>query len=155
MRKPGQEETFDFSMKYWASFIKYECCDQNSGDYIFRPLKGQYEAINYSLYHKATSNSEQMDFHFQSVDEMGEIFQKIIVHLTIDPETLAMKFDVDLGSLPPVYYNGYEVTANFHIDNFDNNQTFWTDSNGLEMQKRILNYRPTWDLVNTNYKDAL
>ena len=142
-------------MKYWASFIKYECCDQNSGDYIFRPIKGQYEAINYSKFHKAVANSEQMDFHFQSVDEKGEIFQKIIVHLTIDPETYTMKFDVDLGSLPPVYYNGYEVTANFHIDNFDNNQTFWTDSNGLEMQKRILNYRPTWDLVNTNYKDAL
>lgn len=36
---------------------------------------------------------------------------------------------------------------------FKNNKTFWTDSNGLEMQKRILNYRPTWDLVNTNLKD--
>lgn len=150
----GQQETFDFSMKYWASFIKYECCDQNSGDYIFRPIKGQYEGIDYSLFDKATVNSEQMDFHFQAVDEAGETFQKMIVHLTIDPETLTMKFDVDLGSLPPVYYNGYEVSANFHIDNFDNNQTFWTDSNGLEMQKRILNYRPTWDLVNTNYKDA-
>ena len=36
--------------------------------------------------------------------------------------------------------------------NFKNNQTFWTDSNGLEMQKRILNYRPTWD-INQNYAD--
>ena len=75
--------------------------------------------------------------------------------MTIDVETWTVKFEVDLGSLPPVYYNGYEVTANFHIDNFDNFRTFWTDSNGLEMQKRILNYRPTWDLVKTNFKDQI
>jgi hypothetical protein len=43
----------------------------------------------------------------------------------------------------------------FEVDEFFNNKTFYTDSNGLEMQKRILNYRPTWDLVNTNYKDSL
>lgn len=29
----------------------------------------------------------------------------------------------------------------------NNDNTFYTDSNGLEMQKRILNYRPTWDLI--------
>jgi len=28
----------------------------------------------------------------------------------------------------------------------DSNLTFYTDSNGLEMQERIKNYRPTWDL---------
>ena len=39
----------------------------------------------------------------------------------------------------------------FKVDNFDNNQTFYTDSNGLEMQKRILNFRENWDL-NYNYK---
>jgi hypothetical protein len=39
------------------------------------------------------------------------------------------------------------VTVNWIFDNFEANQTFWTDSNGLEMQERILNYRPTWDLV--------
>ena len=27
------------------------------------------------------------------------------------------------------------------------NSTFYTDSNGLEEQKRILNYRPTWNLT--------
>ena len=27
----------------------------------------------------------------------------------------------------------------------DNNGTFWTDSNGLAMQRRVLNKRPTWE----------
>lgn len=35
---------------------------------------------------------------------------------------------------------------NFH-STIDNEGVFYTDSNGLEMQKRELNYRPTWDLT--------
>jgi hypothetical protein len=65
-----------------------------------------------------------------------------------------MKVDVDLDSLPPIRLVGYEVIVDFQIEKFDNNQTFWTDSNGLEMQKRILNYRPTWD-IQANYNDSL
>jgi len=42
------------------------------------------------------------------------------------------------------------------MKDFEANSTFWTDSNGLEMQKRILNYRPTWDYsgeqnISSNY----
>jgi predicted PolB exonuclease-like 3'-5' exonuclease len=85
----------------------------------------------------------------------GEEFQKIIVHVSLDADLEGIiKFEVDLGSLPPIYYDGFEVVANFHTS-MDNNQTFYTDSNGLEMQKRILNYRPTWDLVHKNYEDSL
>ena len=47
----------------------------------------------------------------------------------------------------------HEVMVDFTLMNFDNNQTFYTDSNGLEMQKRVLNYRPTWD-IKSNYKDS-
>jgi len=57
----------------------------------------------------------------------------VIVHVEIDTDLNVLKFGVDLGSLPSIDYDGYEVTANFHIAGFDNNQTFYTDSNGLEM----------------------
>ena len=40
---------------------------------------------------------------------------------------------------------GREVTVNWKIDEIHNNNTFYTDSNGLEMQQRILNYRPTFN----------
>lgn len=33
---------------------------------------------------------------------------------------------------------------------FNNSGEFYTDSNALEMQKRILNFRPTWDIKKTN-----
>ena len=77
-----------------------------------------------------------------------------IVHVTIDSDTNAIKFQVDLGSLPDINQEGHEVIVEFSVEGFDNNQTFYTDSNGLEMQKRVLNYRPTWDFVNTNLKAA-
>ena len=67
-----------------------------------------------------------------------------------------IKFDVDLNSLPSIRYGtyGYEVVAQFNVLDFHNNKTFYTDSNGMEMQKRILNYRPTWDFAGTNLRDS-
>jgi hypothetical protein len=40
------------------------------------------------------------------------------------------------------------------ISNFTNNKTFYTDSNGLESQKRILNYRAAWPLVTDEYASS-
>lgn len=79
---------------------------------------------------------------------------KAIVHVTIDNNRQSIKFDVDIDSLPESKFDGYEVIAKWHVNDFNNNQTFYTDSNGLEMQKRILNYRPTWD-INKNYDESL
>ena len=41
---------------------------------------------------------------------------------------------------------GKDSIMNFHFENFGYaNKTFFTDSNGLEMQKRIIDYRPLWE----------
>jgi hypothetical protein len=47
-------ETFRFSLNWWASKINYFSWDngQNSGDYIFRPMTGQYTPNVYSAYAK-------------------------------------------------------------------------------------------------------
>lgn len=78
-----------------------------------------------------------------------------MIHATIDEDLGTIKVDVDFDSLPWFKkYGGTSVVAVFELEDFKNNGVFYTDANGLEMQKRILNYRPTWDLVNTNYKDS-
>ena len=52
---------------------------------------------------------------------------------------------------------GKDVIMNFQFDGFGNdNKTFYTDSNGLEMQKRILDFRPMWNYsgdqnISSNY----
>lgn len=64
--------------------------------------------------------------------------------ITIDDLPL-LKVDVELFGIPQVTGLGHEVTVNFH-STIENDGVFYTDSNGLEMQKRVLNYRPSWDL---------
>lgn len=52
-----------------------------------------------------------------------------------------VEVDVEINSVNVDDNRGKEITVNFKMyDDFDNNNTFWTDSNGLEMQKRIKNF---------------
>jgi len=78
-----------------------------------------------------------MTFHFQKLNVSGNPWDQnleyVLVHVSLDPELAVIRFDVDMGSLPPLSMGGVEVFTNFRIANFDNNRTFFTDSNGLEM----------------------
>ena len=97
-----------------------------------------------------------MQFDGPGTKVINETFKKAIVTVSIDPDLAVLKFDVDVNSLPVVNDDdlpGVEQVVEFKVHNFTNNNTFFTDSNGLEMQKRILNYRPTWD-IEKNYKDS-
>jgi lysosomal alpha-mannosidase len=58
-----------------------------------------------------------------------------------------LKYDVELYGIPNDPAIGHEVTVNFHAPSVKNQGVFYTDSNGLEMQRRQLNYRPTWNLT--------
>lgn len=57
--------------------------------------------------------------------------------VTISIEDLPiLKFDVELFGIPYDPEIGHEVTVNFYAPTVENNDIFYTDSNGLEMQKR-------------------
>jgi hypothetical protein len=53
---------------------------------------------------------------------------------------------VELYGIPKNKKIGHEVTVNFLAPSIDNQDLFFTDSNGLAMRERKLNYRPTWEL---------
>ena len=60
----------------------------------------------------------------------------------------AIEWEVRLHGVPVSDGFGKEVVANWEFPGFqEGHQTFYTDSNGLEMQRRILNFRPDFDLV--------
>lgn len=55
-----------------------------------------------------------------------------------------IQVNVELNSIDILDDQGKDVVVNVHFDDFQSNKTFWTDSNGLEMQKRVLNHRDTF-----------
>lgn len=57
----------------------------------------------------------------------------------IEIETFVNSINVSDGQ-------GKEITLNIKDYEINNDNTFYTDSNGLETLKRINNYRPTWQL---------
>lgn len=50
-----------------------------------------------------------------------------------------------MDSIPIFDEVGKEITINIKTS-INNHNEFYTDSNGLEMQKRKINFRPTWKL---------
>jgi hypothetical protein len=57
-----------------------------------------------------------------------------------------VEFEVELNPINVEDSQGKDVTVNWKmLDGFDANKTFWTDANGLEMQKRKIRYEPTDD----------
>lgn len=89
---------------------------------------------------------QKMVFYFENTkSRTGEVNEKATVHVTLDQDFHVTKFDVELDSIPGENLDGYEITPTFDAMNFDNNKTFYTDSNGLAMQKRVLNYRNYYD----------
>jgi len=56
------------------------------------------------------------------------------------------EWTLKLGSIP-LTTQGKEVVIQFYTPKISNNRTFYTDSNGLEMQKRVLDHRDTWNFT--------
>ena len=140
-------------LKYWPSYVDFKI-GWSSGNYVFRPIDRLYEALTYSEIHQATiySNTQlvqKMLFKHQETNKYtGAVEKEALVHVTFDADLSGvLQVDVDLDSLPNVYLDGYEVIVQFQAHDFDNNSTFYTDSNGLEMQKRVLNYRSYYNIT--------
>jgi len=151
----SDDKTFEFNLKYWPSYVQLDNC-QNSGAYDFRPIDNLFEPLPYShlnkvIYSKGKISEKFILFFSKTNKRTKKEEKKAIVHVTLDQELKVAKFDVDLDTTPGGHLDGYEVVAQFKAHDFDNNATFYTDSNGLEMQKRILNYRSYYDVTEMYY----
>ena len=76
--------------------------------------------------------------------------------ITLVPDAKTIEWEVKLFGVPITGNKGKEVVAIWDVLEFDNAKTFYTDSNGLEMQQRTLDQRPGWtldtiDKVSSNY----
>jgi hypothetical protein len=155
-KRHNTTEALDFGLRYWPSYVKYGQESSNSGAYAFRQIDNLYYPLPYSTFKEAWVAKGDMvskfTLYFERANrKTGEAEMEAIVHITIDLDLNILKFDVDLNSIPTPYLDGYEVVAMFHAHNFDNNGTFFTDSNGLDMQERVLNYRSYYNITDKVY----
>ena len=87
-------------------------------------------------------------------DEKREAVWQALIRIGEGAEPV--EFEVQMLEIPIIDDLGMEVVAKWTFAGIDNEQTFYTDSNGLEMQKRILDFRPDFTLktdmkVSNNY----
>lgn len=63
-----------------------------------------------------------------------------MVNFTKELDYPTIKLDVKLDSLPDVrnVNDGFEVVVDIKVHDFYNNNTFYTDSNGLRMMERVV-----------------
>jgi len=125
-------ENFTIAMKYYDS---WKSSGQSSGDYIFRPVDNT--PSKYSVTGTGTGLAENNQLKFFLVDKYpvdGDL-QIVILILDIDEDLRLPRLKVDLGSI----IFDREIVIQFGVNNFTNHDTFYTDSNGLEMQQRVRN----------------
>lgn len=135
--------TFDI-MNYFAKIV--DDIGHTSGAYLFVPSDFLQESVRYTSFRNITT------YNGGFVQEMFLTFTSDSVYRNATAYVRVRYYDESYGSEWEVYLSGLpndnhgrEVTVNWKALNFDNNKTFYTDSNGLEMQQRILNYRASFN----------
>lgn len=133
-------ESFTINYNYYES---YQSSGQKSGAYIFRPngndpLKySTIKAIAYAEGTKAvifTLDGDKTSTKLFFSKEAGYI------------DKYGFEIETHIDSIPINDKKGKEITMNIQT-NLQSNKTFFTDSNGLEEQIRVIDFRPTWPLV--------
>uniref|UniRef100_A0A6E8VVM0 Alpha-mannosidase n=1 Tax=Anopheles coluzzii TaxID=1518534 RepID=A0A6E8VVM0_ANOCL len=111
--------------------------NRSSGAYIFRP-NGTEKAV--------TDVVEIQVVKSDLVQEVHQIFNEWIsqvIRVYAGQEHVELEWLV--GPIPIDDSKGKEIISRFESD-IKSEGTFWTDSNGREMLRRVRNYRETWEL---------
>ncbi len=134
--------TSQFNLKY-NYYESYQTPgSQLSGTYIFRPTT---RTINSSLPY-ATPQSASI-YQGKNLLQIHLNSPNIIADLRIYNDlSQGMELQTFVNSISVSDGQGKEVVLIVETPGINNQNTFYTDSMGMEMQKRVLNYRPTWDL---------
>ncbi|KAM8843149.1 lysosomal alpha-mannosidase [Synchiropus picturatus] len=136
------------SIKLSQNFYWYNASDGNntesiqpSGAYIFRP--------NCSTPFAVSSSAQTQSFQTSVVQEVRQVFSpwvSQVVRLYSDSRALELEWTV--GPVPVQDDLGKEVITRFDTD-METSELLFTDSNGREVLQRKKDFRPTWQLKQT------
>ncbi|XP_049765840.1 lysosomal alpha-mannosidase-like [Schistocerca cancellata] len=108
-----------------------------SGAYIFRPYGTSVE-VSPVVETKFYKGELVEEVHQEFTDWISQVIR-------VYKDTNHIEFEWLVGPIPVDDDIGKEIITHITTD-LVNNETFYTDSNGREMLKRVVNFRPTWDL---------
>jgi len=141
---------FSVSYHYYES---YQGTGQKSGAYIFRPsvltIAGprKYSTIKNVSYAEGS-------IYLVVVLEGDLTYTKLYFNkMPSYLETYGLETSTFVDSINIDDKQGKEIVMQVASD-LTNNRTFFTDSNGLEEQKRIINFRPTWPFVTDEFASS-
>ncbi|KAG5331257.1 MA2B1 mannosidase, partial [Acromyrmex charruanus] len=112
--------------------------NRSSGAYIFRPKELSARNFAYSGSYKIYKGPVVQELHHTINDWVSQVVR-------IYSEEQHIEFDWLVGPIPVKDKIGKEIVTRYS-SNLQTDKTFYTDSNGREMLKRVRNYRPTWNL---------
>ena len=124
---------------YWYNAsIGNKQSKQPSGAYIFRPNKSEPILIS--------QGRKTELFKGPLVQEVRQVISPFVSQvIRLHPGQRHAEFEYTVGPIPIRDNWGKEVITRFDTD-IKSTKLFYTDANGREMQKRELNFRPTWKL---------
>ncbi|KYN17373.1 Lysosomal alpha-mannosidase [Trachymyrmex cornetzi] len=112
--------------------------NRSSGAYIFRPKELSARNFAYSGSYKIYKGPVVQELHHTINDWISQVVR-------IYSEEQHIEFDWLVGPIPAKDKIGKEIITRYS-SNLQTDKTFYTDSNGREMLKRVRNYRSTWNL---------
>lgn len=152
--KDGSTQNFTINLGYYTADSGHDGYDDSSnvpeGAYLMKPERGERYQHDYGTYLNMTLHAESeypgmvSTYVISLASGTGKNLTRaamIKVNLINDLVEVTVEtngINVDDGK-------GKDLIVNFHFDDINANKTFYTDSNALEMQKRIIDYRPTWN----------
>eukprot|EP01102_Stenamoeba_stenopodia_P015593 TRINITY_DN5339_c0_g2_i1.p1 TRINITY_DN5339_c0_g2~~TRINITY_DN5339_c0_g2_i1.p1 ORF type:complete len:739 (+),score=160.21 TRINITY_DN5339_c0_g2_i1:334-2550(+) len=115
---------------------------QQSGAYVFRPNSSTPFPVGEGL--PSLSIIRSSDGNIQEARQVWSPWVNQTYRLYSGQPYI--EIEATIGPIPFEDDFGKEVVTRYST-NITNNATWFTDSQGLELQKRIRNYRPTWNLT--------
>ncbi|KAK5639939.1 hypothetical protein RI129_010750 [Pyrocoelia pectoralis] len=114
---------------------------RSSGAYVFRPSAGTEALI-------ISDKTEFVTYQGEIFDEVHQKFNDWLKQsIRVYKNENYIEFDWIVGPLSYVNKLGIEVITRY-ITDLDNEATFYTDSNGRQLIKRVRNHRPTYEYTN-------
>ncbi|XP_011704639.1 PREDICTED: lysosomal alpha-mannosidase isoform X1 [Wasmannia auropunctata] len=112
--------------------------NRSSGAYIFRPKETSARNFAYSGSYKIYKGPVVEELQHKINEWISQVVR-------VYPEEEHVEFEWLVGPIPIKDKIGKEILTRYS-SNLQTDKTFYTDSNGREMLKRVRNYRSTWNL---------